>query len=164
VIAAGGRNGPRNFRDGDPSHDHTPNTRPPTATQNLRTTFLKIIKRAGLLPWPRLMQNMRSSRETELAARFPLHVATAWMGNSEIVAAKHYLQVREEDFDEALKAVQKPVQQGAALSGMEMTFRSDDREKSPAIPADASPCFVMPCERLAAVGLEPTRPLPDSGF
>jgi integrase len=71
--------------------------------QNLRTTFLKIIHRAGLLKWPRLMQNLRASRQTELSARFPGHVVTAWIGNSEDVAAAHYLSVRDEDFDEALK-------------------------------------------------------------
>jgi integrase len=33
---------------------------------NLRTTFEKIVKRAGLTPWPRLFHNLRSSRQTEL--------------------------------------------------------------------------------------------------
>src|SRR5262249_32956153 len=31
---------------------------------NLRTGLLRIIRRAGLAPWPRLWQNLRSSRET----------------------------------------------------------------------------------------------------
>jgi len=44
------------------------------------------------------LQNLRSSRETELAESYPLHVVTAWIGNSRAIAAKHYLQVREEDF------------------------------------------------------------------
>ncbi len=44
---------------------------------NLRTTMGKIIRRAGLSPWPRLFHNMRSSRETELVERFPVHVVTA---------------------------------------------------------------------------------------
>ena len=46
----------------------------------------------------------------------------AWIGNSARVAAKHYLQVREEDFDRAAngaaksdaKALQNPVQQPVA--------------------------------------------------
>jgi len=69
---------------------------------NLRTSFLKIIRRAGLKPWLRPFTNLRSSRETELAETFPLHVVTAWLGNSELVAAKHYLQIREADFERAL--------------------------------------------------------------
>ncbi|NOS99424.1 MAG: site-specific integrase [Phycisphaerales bacterium] len=96
--------------------------------QNLRTQFIRIIRRAGLEPWPKLFQNMRSSRETELAERWPLHVVCAWIGNSQAVAAKHYLQVTDEHFERAAmsapggddaieadesKAVQNPVQQTA---------------------------------------------------
>jgi integrase len=79
--------------------------------QNLRTTFGKIIERAGLLPWPRLLQNLRATRETELAGEFPLHVVVSWIGNSEIVAAKHYLSVTDADFEKALKQGEKPTRQ-----------------------------------------------------
>jgi len=68
---------------------------------NLRTQLERIIKRAGLKTWPKLFQNMRASRETELAQDYPMHVVCAWIGNSQAVAAKHYLQVREEDFQRA---------------------------------------------------------------
>ncbi len=61
---------------------------------NLRTQLMKIIRRAGLEPWPKLWQNLRSTRETERADHFPAHVISAWIGNSEQVAARHYLQVR----------------------------------------------------------------------
>src|SRR5262249_48027540 len=93
-------------------------TRYRLSTQNLRTTFLKIILRAGLTPWPRLMQNLRASRETELAGQFPLHVVTSWIGNSEIVAAKHYLQVTDADFARA--AVQIPGQQASVSERTDM--------------------------------------------
>lgn len=59
--------------------------------QNLRTHMLRIIKRAGLKAWPKLFQNLRSTRETELAEIYPLHMVTAWLGNSQLMAAKHYL-------------------------------------------------------------------------
>lgn len=68
---------------------------------NLRTRFEKIIKRAGLKPWPKLFQNLRSTRQTELAAQYPLHVVCAWIGNKEAVAAEHYLQVTDADFERA---------------------------------------------------------------
>jgi len=74
---------------------------------NLRTRLLRIIKRAGLKAWPKLFQNLRSSRQTELEETFPSHVVCAWIGNSRAVAAKHYLQVTEDHFT---KAVQNPVQ------------------------------------------------------
>jgi integrase len=79
-----------------------------TRNINLRTRLEKIIYRAGLIPWPRLFQNLRSSRETELTTSFPLHVVTAWIGNSERVASKHYLQVTEDHFKTAQKAAQYP--------------------------------------------------------
>src|SRR5262249_33968737 len=88
------------------------------AGSNWRTTFEKIIRRAGLLPWDRPFQNLRASRETELVAVHPLHVVTKWIGNSARVAQKHYLQVTDADFERAIRCgaesgavvVQKPVQ------------------------------------------------------
>ena len=74
---------------------------------NIRSVMTKIVRRAGLIPWPRIFHNLRASRQTELEARFPTHVVCAWIGNSEAVARKHYLQVRDEDFS---KALQNPVQ------------------------------------------------------
>jgi integrase len=41
---------------------------------NLRTQLGRIIRRAGAKTWPRLFQNLRASRETELAETFPIHV------------------------------------------------------------------------------------------
>ena len=38
---------------------------------NLRTQFGRILKRAGLEPWPRLFHALRASRETELGGRVP---------------------------------------------------------------------------------------------
>ena len=76
---------------------------------NLRTQFQRIIKCAGLETWPKLWQNLRSTRETELADQFPAHVASAWIGNSVAVAVKHYLQVTENHFKQAAQnAAQQP--------------------------------------------------------
>ena len=72
--------------------------------QNLRTQLLRIIRKAGLTPWEKPFHNMRASRETELAAEHPLHVVCAWIGNSALVAQKHYLQVTDADFDRASQA------------------------------------------------------------
>jgi integrase len=80
---------------------------------NLRTQLTKIIKQAGLAPWPKLFQNLRATRETELAEIYPLHVVCAWIGNSQAVARKHYLQVTEDHFRKATGAM---VADGAAAS------------------------------------------------
>jgi hypothetical protein len=85
---------------------------------NLRTQLQKIIKRAGLTPWPKLWQNLRSTRQTELAETYPMHVVCQWIGNSQAVAAKHYLQVTDEHYLQASKeAVQNPVQLMAGNPG-----------------------------------------------
>jgi integrase len=98
---------------------------------NLRTQFERIIHRAGLLPWPRLFQNLRTSRETELAARFPLHVVTTWIGNSAAIAAKHYLQVTEADFEAASQRAAKSGAVRGALDGQAMTCKDEQRLKMP---------------------------------
>jgi integrase len=71
------------------------------AGKNWRTPFLKIIKRAGVKPWPKLFQNLRSTRETELCETFPIHVVCEWIGNSQAVAKEHYLQVTDAHFEQA---------------------------------------------------------------
>jgi len=76
-------------------------TRYRDAEQNLRTTFGKIVDRAMVEPWPKPFQNLRSTRETELAEVFPLHVVTKWLGNSQLVAARHYLQTTDEHYERA---------------------------------------------------------------
>jgi integrase len=90
---------------------------------NLRTQLERIIAKAGLKPWPKLFQNLRASRETELAEHWPEHVACAWIGNSRAVARKHYLQITEEHFEQAAivttagknQTAQNPAQQPAVL-------------------------------------------------
>ncbi len=71
---------------------------------NMRTQFERIIKRAGLVPWPRLFHALRGSRETELAKEYPLHVVTAWMGNTPRIAMRHYLMTTDADFERAASA------------------------------------------------------------
>src|SRR5207244_4889391 len=70
---------------------------------NLRTQLMRIIRRAGLKPWPKLFHNLRATLETELAAQYPIHVVCAWIGHTQLIAAKHYLQVTDEDFQRATK-------------------------------------------------------------
>lgn len=69
---------------------------------NLRTTFEKLVRRAGLRPWPRLFHNLRSSRETELLEKFPVHVVALWMAHDAKVSLKHYAQTTEEYFNWAV--------------------------------------------------------------
>jgi len=70
---------------------------------NPRAHLMRIVERAGLPVWPKLWQNLRSTRETELRNEneFSTHLICAWIGHSKDVAMKHYLQVQQADFDRA---------------------------------------------------------------
>jgi hypothetical protein len=71
--------------------------------------------------WVKPFQNLRSSCETDLTSRFPLHVACAWIGNSAGVALKHYLQVTDAHFDQAThKALTKALRKSPETSGNRM--------------------------------------------
>ncbi|WP_390416241.1 tyrosine-type recombinase/integrase [Planctopirus limnophila] len=105
--------------------------------KNLRTRFERIIRRAGLTPWPKLFQNLRSTCETELCENFPLHVVTKWLGNSEQIAKQHYLQMTDEHFERATfpeavqKVVQKAVQSEAIRTLPELAGDCPGKEKTP---------------------------------
>jgi hypothetical protein len=97
-------------------------TRYRQANCNLRTQLERIINKAGLKRWPKLFQNLRSTRQTELAEQWPEHVVCAWIGNSKAMAREHYLQVTEEHFERAAgifirsdEAAQNAAQQNTAL-------------------------------------------------
>ena len=64
----------------------------------VRNVVLGAITRAGVEPWPNLWRTLRASAQTDLEARFPLHVVCAWMGNTTAIAARHYLRVTDEHF------------------------------------------------------------------
>ena len=80
---------------------------------NLRTTFKKIVDRAGLEPWPRLFHNLRASCESDLAREYPITTVCKWLGNTVAVAVRHYVQVTDEDFRRAAKADKKAAQNAA---------------------------------------------------
>ncbi len=73
---------------------------------NLRTQLHRIIDRAGVKPWPKLFQNLRSTRQTELEETYPSHVVCAWLGNSKAVARDHYLQVTDKHFAKAAAVIE----------------------------------------------------------
>lgn len=118
---------------------------------NLRTHFLRLVKRAGLDSWPRPFHNLRASRQTELEESFPSHVVCAWLGNSTVIARKHYLQVTADHF---AKAVQNPVQQSAAQP------RTDPRNEPPirVFTAENRTDPHHAAKELGDTGLEPVTP------
>lgn len=77
-----------------------------TGDTNLRTHVLRILKRAGVEPWPKLMQNLRASAATDMARKLPAHVATAICGHTVEVALSSYWQVTDDDLNWARIALQ----------------------------------------------------------
>ncbi len=139
------------------------------ASDNLRTTLGRVCNQAGVQLWDRPFQNMRSSRETELTQEHPLHVAVAWIGNSQAIAAKHYLQVTDADFDRAAEgypcsgggtesgtqAAQKAAQQPSAGNRTVSQESKKALENRAYLPASAIPCDAIHMYTVPPRGVEP---------
>ncbi len=73
--------------------------------QTHRTTARKVVKsavvKAGLEPWARLIQNLRSSRAIEIYQEFGVIAESEWVGHSEKTAVDHYLHLLESDYERA---------------------------------------------------------------
>ncbi len=123
--------------------------------KNFRTHMKRIIKRAGVKPWPKLFVNLRGTRETELAEEYPMHVVCAWIGNSQAVAAKHYLQVTDDHFS---KAVHYPVQQAAEPRRTGVNDSNDAHERTPVLQGSAASCSSVQLSKVGDTGLEPVTP------
>ncbi|WP_145418621.1 hypothetical protein [Planctomycetes bacterium K23_9] len=109
-------------------------TRYRSLDQNLRTTFKKIVEGAGHKPWPKRLQNLRASRETELLARFPVEDVTEWCGNSVVVAMDHYAMATKATFKAAMETQSifetpnaETPGEGAAI-GAALNSQTDDLE------------------------------------
>jgi len=129
---------------------------------NLRTQLNRIIRKAGLKAWPRLFQNLRSSRETELCEQWPEHVVCSWIGNSKVVARRHYLQLRDEDFIRAAQNAahgkhdaQKSAQQSTAMNRTEQQRNLHDGPEHAALLIGANCCKCLQNNNLGDAGIEP---------
>ena len=122
--------------------------------QNLSTKLRRILHKAALTPWPKLYQNLRSTRQTELVdAGWPVHKVCAWFGNSPAVAFEHYFQPpTDEDFR---KAAQNPAQYLHVSSGTERKAETADVQKSPGLPQDSEPYEKVHIKQVGDTGLEP---------
>lgn len=72
--------------------------------QAMTSIIVRAVGRAGVPLWSKLFQNCRSTRETELLERFPLHCVCKWLGNSPRIAARHYLQITKAHIEAATGA------------------------------------------------------------
>jgi len=124
---------------------------------NLRTQLERTIKAAGLTPWPVLFNSLRATRDIELRDHFPDHVVNAWMGHSQKIAERHYLQPTDEHFAAATAA--RPVEDcSAALQSARIPRDSSGQERNQEteFPEDLPDPRETQEVEAPPVGLEPT--------
>lgn len=156
-------------------------TRYRDSNANLRTQLQRIIDKAGVKPWPKLFQNLRASRATELAQDYPGYVAAEWLGHSQRVAIKHYWRATDEDYaratgrqavrtteatenkraaQRARKAAQNPAHDTTKTVGMGVNSTEANREFS----EEFNNRRTSIKHKMAEAGVEPARGLPPNGF
>ncbi len=131
------------------------------AGQNLGALFRKIVITAGLVPWPKLCQNLRSTRETELfkLTNGNIKAVCDWIGNSPDVALRHYAQTTEDDFKDVLEKSQEAILLAEREGGQNWEHKGDKigdgakphddaSEGNPIAPIDPLP-FVYAVKRIA---------------
>lgn len=100
---------------------------------NLRRYAEQLIERAGATKWPKLFNNLRASCETDLIRHWPAHCVHQWIGHSARVAAEHYLQVTDADFEAAggtANPAHNPAHSGAVSDHPTPADLQATREKS----------------------------------
>ncbi len=134
--------------------------------KNLRAWLERAIVRAGFTPWPRLWQNFRATRATELADQFPSQAAAAWLGHSEQIADTHYRQVTAEHFEKAiaeptgpLPATETPAKNLAQIPAhsphITATQGSSRKTQNPEKPRVSEVCKTLHTPHVGDKGLEP---------
>ena len=131
-------------------------TRYRSTSGNLRTQLCRYLNLAGIEQWPKLFHNLRASRETELADQFPMHVVCEWIGNSQLVAKRHYLQVTDEHFDLATAPrAAYALHEGAKQCEIVRGTNSSAHEKPRKMRGDAESCEALREAPVGVTGLEP---------
>ena len=95
---------------------------------------------------------------------YPSHVVVAWIGHSETVARKHYLQVTDANFERATSKVLAP-QAAPQLCGVietEENTESAKNEKTVVFTAFSAEFASLPEEQITRPGLEPGTTEPKS--
>ena len=78
---------------------------------NIGTQFRKIILRAGIEPWGKLIQNLRASLEIDLLSKkygdYNIYVIAKWLGHSVKVMLEHYGRFQQSDFAQIAEACEQ---------------------------------------------------------
>lgn len=122
------------------------------ADTNLRKGLTVMIRRAGVMQWPKLWQNLRASGATDFAKNLPSHVAAAICGHTEQIAQEHYWTITDGDLDIAMdklspklaqKLAQMPVSEGLESSPNVSDSEDQETKKAPIIQGFDDICRLM---------------------
>ncbi len=139
---------------------------------NLRTQFERLVKRAGLTPWPSLIKSMRSSRETELVQHRARSRRMRLVGKHTRIALKHYLQVTDAEYELAIQGgaesgaqvAQNPAQHAAAAVAGTRKKRHNPLANQGVMRLCAMTGENVPDHPAERTGFEPADQFPGHGF
>jgi len=132
---------------------------------NLRTHLERLLTRAGVIPWPKLWQNLRVSAEMDLLSRFPPAAVCEWIGHTPDVARSHYYQIRPEDVARAInepwtsfessKVALKVAPQMHARQRTEKTDKNSEHSEVVSSPQLAPSSYLVQIPQMTPTGFEP---------
>ena len=111
-----------------------------------------------------MWHSLRASCESDLARRFPLAVVAKWLGNTQAIALRHYVDVTDADFDKAVaegeseahKAAQKAAQHAHASPRNASQSEWPAHKKPPALRGSATSCDTLRSGGMERKGVEPS--------
>jgi hypothetical protein len=98
---------------------------------------------------------MCASRRTERANEFPAHASAARLGHSQRIASKHYSQVTDEYFEQALKGRAEAARQPHTSGCNDLCPVTADNKKTPVMQGLTSPCDSLLELPVGDTGFEP---------
>ena len=93
-----------------------------------------------------------------------MHVVCAWIGNSEPVAAKHYLQLTDEHFEKGIRGGHEAAQNPAQYAHESGRKTWKPNPEHPAFSEKHDPLRCYTNVELAEAGLEPARGITPQDF
>lgn len=128
---------------------------------NLRTHMLRLIRRAGLVPWPKPWHALRASRVSEWADRFPAGVVSRWTGHSPRILNDHYVVSIDGDENFRLATVESVRAGSEAQKPAQKTRIGDGCHAAATDDSDPGSGRSQPSE-MTRVGVD-CQPLPKNG-
>jgi site-specific recombinase XerD len=137
---------------------------------NITNIMRRTIKNAGVTLWPKLWQNLRASRATELVRETEardIKGVSDWLGHSPAVLLKHYLRANDDAFRRAtqpidnlltgdLKGDLNPPEPTELEVSKRKSTRRRNQQKTPILRKTSHKRVIARGREVLPVGLEPT--------